>query len=56
MRESVSRPGPHGPQSQPHNGQPGAGTSTRDPVQGGTQELGPAILEVLGEGRHLCGI
>lgn len=26
MKESVSRPGPHGPQSQPQNGQPGAGT------------------------------
>lgn len=39
MKESVSRPGPHGPQSQPYNGQPGAGTPTRDPVQGETQEL-----------------
>jgi hypothetical protein len=55
MKESVSRPGSQGLQSQPHNGQPGAGTPAGHLVEEGTQEVGPADVEVLRKHLQVLG-
>lgn len=49
MRESVSRPSPHGPQPQPQNARPGSGTP---PGTGGkgAQEAAQLLRELWGRG------